>query len=40
MINITCEKGRTGALSDEKIFIIPMEEVVRVRTADKSIEAI
>ncbi|MCL4378521.1 MAG: P-II family nitrogen regulator [Actinobacteria bacterium] len=40
VIDIICEKGRTGAIGDGKIFIIPMEEVVRVRTGDKGVEAI
>jgi nitrogen regulatory protein P-II 1 len=40
VIDTICEKGRTGAVGDGKIFIIPVEEVIRVRTGDKGIEAI
>jgi len=40
VVDIICEKGRTGVMGDGKIFIIPVEEVVRVRTGDKGIEAI
>jgi len=40
VIDIICKKGRTGAVGDGKIFIIPVEEVIRVRTGDKGIEAI
>jgi nitrogen regulatory protein P-II 1 len=40
VIDTICENGRTGAVGDGKIFIIPMEEVIRVRTGDKGIEAI
>jgi len=40
VINTICEKGRTGTVGDGKIFIMPMEEVVRVRTGDKGVEAI
>jgi nitrogen regulatory protein P-II 1 len=40
VIDTICENGRTGTVGDGKIFIIPMEEVVRVRTGDKGVEAI
>jgi nitrogen regulatory protein P-II 1 len=40
VIDTICEKGWTGAVGDGKIFIIPVEEVVRIRTGDKGIKAI
>jgi nitrogen regulatory protein P-II 1 len=40
VIDIICENGRTGTVGDGKIFIIPMDEVIRVRTGDKGVEAI
>ena len=40
VIDTICEKGCTGSVGDGKIFIIPMEEVVRVRTGDKGAAAI
>jgi nitrogen regulatory protein P-II 1 len=35
-----CENGRTGTVGDGKIFIIPVDEVIRVRTGDKGIVAV
>jgi nitrogen regulatory protein P-II 1 len=40
VIDTICENGRTGAVGDGKIFIMPIEEVVRVRTGDKGAGAI
>ena len=34
------EKARTGQIGDGKIFIIPVEEVVRIRTGETGKEAI
>ena len=34
------EKARTGKIGDGKIFVIPIEEVVRIRTGEKGSEAI
>jgi len=39
-VDTICEISRTGTVGDGKIFIIPIEEVVRIRTGDKGIEAI
>ena len=40
VVDIICEKGRTGAIGDGKIFIIPLEEVVRVRTGEAGVAAV
>src|SRR5271157_4776006 len=40
VIDVICEKGRTGAVGDGKIFIWPILEVIRVRTGDRGVEAI
>jgi len=40
VVNTICERGRTGAVGDGKIFILPVEEVVRIRTGEVGIEAI
>ncbi len=40
VVDTICERGRTGAVGDGKIFIMPVEEVVRIRTGDKGEEAI
>jgi nitrogen regulatory protein P-II 1 len=34
VVDTICEKGRTGSVGDGKIFIIPVEEVVRIRTGE------
>jgi nitrogen regulatory protein P-II 1 len=34
------EKARTGQIGDGKIFILPVEEVVRIRTGETGKEAI
>ncbi len=34
------EKAYTGQIGDGKIFVVPVEEVVRIRTGEKGIEAI
>jgi nitrogen regulatory protein P-II 1 len=40
VVDTICERGKTGAVGDGKIFIIPVEEVVRIRTGDRGKEAI
>ncbi len=40
VVDTICERGRTGAVGDGKIFIMPVREVVRVRTGDRGVEAI
>jgi nitrogen regulatory protein P-II 1 len=40
VVDTICEKGRTGAVGDGKIFISPVEEVVRIRTGDRGSQAI
>ena len=39
-VKIIQEKARTGQIGDGKIFIIPVEEVVRIRTGETGKEAI
>jgi nitrogen regulatory protein P-II 1 len=33
-IDALCEGGRTGDVGDGKIFVIPLERVVRIRTGE------
>jgi nitrogen regulatory protein P-II 1 len=33
-INAICEGARTGAVGDGKIFVVPLERVVRIRTGE------
>jgi len=40
VVDTICERGRTGAVGDGKIFILPVEEVVRIRTGEAGVEAI
>ncbi len=40
VINVIMEKAKTGQIGDGKIFVIPVEEAVRIRTGEKGIEAI
>jgi nitrogen regulatory protein P-II 1 len=40
VIEIICESGRTGNIGDGKIFIIPIEDIVRVRTGERGKDAI
>ncbi len=39
-LKIIQEKARTGQIGDGKIFIIPVEEVIRIRTGETGKEAI
>jgi nitrogen regulatory protein PII len=39
-VKIIQEKARTGQIGDGKIFIVPVEEVVRIRTGETGKEAI
>jgi nitrogen regulatory protein PII len=40
VINLIREKASTGQIGDGKIFVIPVEEAIRIRTGEKGIEAI
>nr|7P4Y_A Chain A, GlnK2 from Methanothermococcus thermolithotrophicus [Methanothermococcus thermolithotrophicus DSM 2095]7P4Y_B Chain B, GlnK2 from Methanothermococcus thermolithotrophicus [Methanothermococcus thermolithotrophicus DSM 2095]7P4Y_C Chain C, GlnK2 from Methanothermococcus thermolithotrophicus [Methanothermococcus thermolithotrophicus DSM 2095]7P4Y_D Chain D, GlnK2 from Methanothermococcus thermolithotrophicus [Methanothermococcus thermolithotrophicus DSM 2095]7P4Y_E Chain E, GlnK2 from len=40
IIDIICENAKTGNQGDGKVFIIPVEEVVRVRTKERGRGAI
>jgi len=39
-VKIIQEKARTGEIGDGKIFIVPVEEVIRIRTGETGKEAI
>ncbi len=39
-IEAICEGARTGHIGDGKIFVLPMEECVRIRTGERGPEAI
>ncbi len=39
-IEAICEGARTGNIGDGKIFVLPMEECIRIRTGERGSEAI
>lgn len=40
LIDLICEAARTGEVGDGKIFVTPVEEVVRIRTGERGEEAV
>ena len=40
LVDVICETARTGEVGDGKVFVSPVEEVVRIRTGEQGIEAI
>jgi nitrogen regulatory protein P-II 1 len=40
VVDTIVEKGRTGSVGDGKVFVIPVEEVIRIRTGERGIEAV
>jgi nitrogen regulatory protein P-II 1 len=40
IIDTICERARTGAVGDGKIFVLPVEEVVKIRTGERGTQAI
>jgi nitrogen regulatory protein P-II 1 len=40
VIEIICGSGHTGNIGDGKIFVLPIEQVIRVRTGERGKEAI
>ncbi|MDY6825550.1 MAG: P-II family nitrogen regulator [Thermodesulfobacteriota bacterium] len=40
VIQAICDAGKTGKLGDGKIFILPVEQAVRVRTSESGKDAI
>src|SRR5512139_1758896 len=40
VVDTICERGRTGAVGDGKIFISPVEDVIRIRTGERGFEAL
>jgi len=39
-LDAICEGGRTGELGDGKVFVVPLERVVRIRTGDTDVAAV
>ena len=40
IIETICKAAQTGNIGDGKIFVMPIEQVVRVRTGERGVEAI
>lgn len=40
VVEIICDIGKTGNMGDGKIFILPVEEIIRVRTCERGHGAI
>jgi nitrogen regulatory protein PII len=40
VIKVITEKAATGQIGDGKIFVLPIEEVIRIRTGEKGPDAI
>ena len=40
VVRVISEKARTGQIGDGKIFILPVEEVIRIRTGESGKDAI
>jgi len=40
LVNAILESARTGAIGDGKIFVLPVEEAIRIRTGEKGENAL
>ena len=40
VVEVIAEAARTGKIGDGKIFVLPAEEVIRIRTGEKGTDAI
>lgn len=40
LVNVICETAKTGEVGDGKVFVSPVEEVIRIRTGERGGEAI
>ena len=40
IVNLICETARTGDVGDGKIFVTPVDEVIRIRTGESGGEAV
>ncbi len=39
-IEALCDGARTGEVGDGKVFVVPLERVIRIRTGDTDVEAV
>lgn len=40
IVDLICDVARTGKVGDGKIFIMPIEEVIRIRTGERGSDAV
>lgn len=40
VVNLVVQQARTGRIGDGKVWIVPVDEVVRVRTGDRGADAL
>ena len=40
VVDLICSTCRTGEVGDGKIFVIPVEEVIRIRTGERGADAV
>ncbi len=40
IISVICEAAKTGSVGDGKIFVSPIEEIVRIRTGESGTDAV
>lgn len=40
VVDCICARGRTGSVGDGKIFIMPVEDVIKIRTGERGLAAI
>lgn len=40
VVNLICDVAATGSIGDGKIFVVPVEEAIRVRTRERGSEAL
>ncbi len=40
VVQTICQAANTGRIGDGKIFVLPMEEVIRIRTGERGPEAV
>ncbi len=40
IVGIICETARTGNVGDGKIFVTPVDEVIRIRTGERGTDAV
>ena len=40
LVDLICSTARTGEVGDGKVFVSPIEDVIRIRTGERGVEAV